>query len=145
VGVTTGVGLHSQGEWELQPELDLHSQGEWELQPPLDLHSEGEWEGNSEWELELQLEGRGKLGVGVELQLGVGVTLGVGVSYTWSGSDRWSRSWRGRWRRVVASSVENTILPTRIERGNDCDVMLDCPVVIAPAVPLLAASPTTNG
>jgi hypothetical protein len=45
----------------------------------------------------------------------------------------------------VASSVENTILPTRIERGNDCDVMLDCPVVIAPAVPLLAAFPTTNG
>ena len=45
----------------------------------------------------------------------------------------------------LPSSVNNRILPTILERGNDCDVILDCPVVIAPAVPLIVVSPTTNG
>ena len=78
------------------------------------------------------------LGVGVGVTAGVGVTLGVGVGVT-------AGVGVGVGGGSIASSVENTILPTLLERGNDCDVMLDCPVVIAPAVPLLAASPTTNG
>ncbi len=72
------------------------------------------------------------VGVGVSVGVGVGVSVGVGVGVSVGGGS-------------IASSVENTILPTRIERGNDCDVIRDSPVVIAPAVPLLAASPTTNG
>jgi hypothetical protein len=148
VGVTLGVGFrHSDWEWELHSELDFDSDWDWELHSELDRHSDWEWELHSEWELELDRHSDWEwegvtLGVGVDtrsgsdnsegvtLGVGVGVTLGVGVGVG-GGS--------------IASSVENTILPTRIERGNDCDVMLDCPVVIAPAVPLLAAFPTTNG
>jgi hypothetical protein len=80
------------------------------------------------------------LGVGVGVTTGVGVSLGVGVGIT-TGVGVGVGVGVGS----VASSVKNTILPTLLERGNDCEVMLDCPVVIAPAVPLLAASPTTNG
>jgi hypothetical protein len=80
--------------------------------------------------------------VGDDVSVGVGVSVGNG-----DGVDVSAGVGNGVGNGVgTASSVCIPIFPKLKEPGKDCPTLIvDCPLVIAAAVPLIAAFPTSNG